>query len=240
MKTLVTYLCGITLFLLFLPLNVCSQKYPTRFLGFPVDGPKATMIKNLESVGFEYHLREDCFTGYYFGEPVYVFLKVRDYKVNRVLLYEITQRDSSEIKQRFNQTYKLFKKDDKYVYMEDKDAKIAPNENITMGISHYSRNYKAVFGQKQTTPADSIAIQKKASSYSNTPEIDTNALKSNFRERCRRIHARALARSVSTTDDRFMNQVWFAISEKFGKYALIYSYDNLYNFTQPTDEEEEE
>lgn len=214
-----------------------AQKYPTRFLGFPVDGPKEKMIENLESVGFTYNSDEDFFTGYYFGEPVYVVLKIRDRRVNRVLLYDIVQRDSFAIKKRFNKMYKVYRKNKKYVYMEDKDAHIAKDENITIGISHYSRKYKVVFGQKPYEKGDSVSIQERALKPLKGIRIDNDALKTNMKERLRRIHAKALARSVSTTDDRFMNQVWFAISEKFGKYALIHSFDNLYNFTQPEDEE---
>ena len=233
-----TNLVLLVVLLLIVPFKGQAQKYPTHFLGFPVDGSKETMIKNLKSVGFEYDSEEDYFTGLYFGNPVYIVLKIREYRVNRVLVYDIVQRDSLEIKKRFNKVYQELLHNKKYALMENEDARISTDENITTGISQYRKNYKAVFGQKQMTKADSIAIQAKALKHIKDVPIDNKALKANFKERCRRIHAKALARSVSTTDDRYMNQVWISITQKFGKYALIQSFDNLYNFTQPEDDEE--
>lgn len=219
--------------------QLLAQKYPTRFLGFPIDGPKQTMIENIKSRGYEYHAGEDYFTGIYFGEPVYIFVNTRDGRVNRVLVYDIIQRDSAEIKKRFNDVYIRFKDNKLYTYMSGKKGKISMNENISMGINQYSKNYRAVYGQHRKTSADSMRVQKNAAIPSKYGPIDMRALKDDFRERLRRIHAKALMKSVSTTDDRFMNQVWFAISLKNGKYAMIHCFDNLYNFSQPSDDEEE-
>lgn len=240
MKTnYIIHLILLTVLLSVLPANIMAQKYPTRFLGFPVDGPKATMIKNLESKGFVYHSGEDYFTGVYFGEPVYIFINTRDAKVNRVLVYDIIQRDSLEVKHRFNEVYRRFVNNNLYEYLSGKKGKISTTENIAIGISQYSKNYRAVYGQKRKTSADSMDVQRRALIPIKTAPVDMKRLKTDFRERLRRIHAKALMRSVSTTDDRYMNQVWFAISRKHGKYAVIHSFDNLYNFTQPSDDEEE-
>ena len=226
------------LFMLVLPNYGMAQKYATRFLGFFVDGPKGPFIEKLESKGYVYHQGEDYLTGVYFGEPVYIFVNTRDGRVNRVLVYDIIQRDSAEVKERFNDVYKRFVNNRLYEYMSGKKGKISTNENIAIGISQYSKNYRAVYGQRRKTSADSMEVQRKALIPSKMPPVDVNALKRDFKERLRRIHAKALMRSVSTTDDRYMNQVWFAISQKHGKYAVIHCFDNLYNFTQPTDDEE--
>lgn len=226
--------------LLVTPFEASAQKYATRFLGFFVDGPKETMIENLKSKGFVYHSEDDYFTGVYFGEPVYIFLNTRDGKLNRVLVYDITQRDSAEVKQRFNQVYKRFVNNDIYVYLSGKKGKISTSENIAIGINQYSKNYRAVYGQKRKTSADSLDVQRRALKPTNVTQEDIKQMTSSLRQRLRRLHARALMRSVSTTDDRYMNQVWFAISQKFGKFAVIHSFDNLNNFTQPSDDSYED
>ena len=192
---------------LLMPLQTMAQKYPTRFLGFPVDGSKAVMMENLKSRGYKYHRTGDYFTGFYFGEPVYIFLNTRNSRLNRVLVYDVIQRDSLEIKKRFNQVYLRFRDNPLYVYMSGKKGRISTTENIAIGISHYSKNYKAVYGQKKKTSADSLDVQRRAAVPPKNPDFNFDALKDDFRERLRIIHAKALMRSVSTTDDRYMNQV---------------------------------
>lgn len=220
-------------------LQCVAQKYPTRFLGFFIDGPKSEMIKKLQSKGFKYNPNEDLLTGNYFGEPVYILLNTRDSKMNRVLVCDIIQRDSSEVKKRFNEVYKRFKDNPIYIYMSGKKGRISVNENIAIGINHYSKNYRVVYGQRKKTSADSMRVQKNALIPSKMPPIDFNEKLKDFRQRLRIIQTKGLLRSISTTDDRYMNQVWFGIIEKNGKYSVVHGFDNLYNFTQPTDDEEE-
>lgn len=188
------YLLPITLLMTILltsPASATAEKYPTRFLGFPVDGPKQTMIDSLISRGFVYHQNEDYLTGVYFGEPVYIFLNTRDGRLNRVVVYDITQRDSAEVKKRFNQVYLRFVNNKNYAYMSGKKGKISINEDISISISQYSNNFKAVYGQKKKTPQDSADVQRRALRPTDITQEDITRMSASLKQRLRRIHGKA-------------------------------------------------
>lgn len=237
-KTLFSILIWLTTLLFLSPQLASAQDYATRFLGFPIDGPRQTMIQNLQAKGFTHHPDGDYFTGLYFGEPVYIFINTRDSRLNRVLLYDIIQRSDKDIIKRFNQMYEAFKTNKNYAYMSGNRRRIAEEEDIKMNMSNYGRTYKVVYEQKRKSPADSIDIQLQALKHHDMSQEEIEKMTDNYGQRLCRIHAKALMRSVSTIDDRSMNQVWFAIVEKNGKYALALSFDNLNNFSQPTDDEQ--
>ena len=234
-KTLSHLLIGMIVSLLLLPHLVVAQNYPTRFLGFPIDGPRNIIDQNLKAKGFVYHLDEDYFTGLFYGEPVYIFINTRDSRLNRILLYDINQRNEKGIIKRFNEMYDRFKDNKNYSYMSGNTKKIADDEDVKANVSQYCRTYKIVYKQKRKSAADSIDIQQQALRHKKITNEEIDKMTKSYHQRLNRIHARALMRSVSTTDDRSMNQVWFTIVEKNGKYALALSFDNLHNFTQPED-----
>ena len=222
-------------FMLSLPLR--AQNYPTRFLGFPIDGPKSVMLENLKEKGFEYHADGDFLTGVYFGEPVYIFMNTRDSKLNRILIYDIVQRNAMDITKRFNEVYEGFLANKNYEYMSGNPHLIVPKEDIEVEMATRHKSYKVVFKQNRKTAADSIMIQQEALEPARVSPMNISEMIKGYKQRINRIYAKGLMRSVSTTDDRSMNQVWMEIVEKQGKYALVVSFDNLYNFSQPSDEE---
>lgn len=203
----------------------------TRFLGIPVDGSKADMIENLKQKGYTYHDAEDYFTGYYFGSPVYIFLQTVKGKVSRVVVYDIPQRNEQEIKARFNMVYDKFSNSSRYIPHQKKNARISDKEVISDQMRHH-KLYKAVFKQIKEKALNPENIVKASMVPQGATTIDAEILNDDYYERSRRIHARALAhinKHVAHDTEGHENQVWFSISERFGKYALILFYDNIPN-----------
>ena len=203
----------------------------TRFLGIPVDGPKSEMVQKLIEKVYNYHADEDYFTGFYFGSPVYLFIQTVNGKVSRVVVYDIPQRSEDEIRDRFNLVYDKFKMSSRYTQYQS-DTKIAEKESIARKMRQHKKLYKAVFNQVKEEPANPQNIVLASQAPEEGETINERLLNDDYTERRRRIHAKALAHineHVVESNETNLNKVWFAISEKFGKFALILFYDNIAN-----------
>lgn len=205
-----------------------------RFLGIPVDGPKTEMIKKLVDKGYKYNEKEDYLTGFYFGSPVYIFVQTVQDQVSRVIVYDIKEHDEHEIKDRFNMVYDKFDSSTRYATPQQAGARISDREKLAYEMRQHKKFYKAVFNQIKEKPADSTNITRASMVPAGAQTIDQEHLENSYNERRRRIHAKALAHTNPRMAGELMasnnkNQVWFAISEKFGKYALVLFYDNISN-----------
>lgn len=235
-KSVKNLLTLVTLWLIMCPfVSASSQSQPTHFLGFAIDGPKEKMIENIKSKGYKYNQEEDFFTGIYYGQPVYIFIKTQNNVVSRIIVYDIPQRTADEIKERYNTLYGKYQRNDRYIYLLHEDASIPGKEDVAYEMRQHNKRYKAVFGQMRTNSQDSITVQTRATRPSEMPDIDPDKLQANPRERRRRLHARALSYANGAEKSKYMNQVWFTISEKFGKFGLVLFYDNIRNLIKDTD-----
>ena len=216
--------------LFWLPFTILAQNNSTHFLGIPVDGPKSEMIEKIKDKGFTYYVAEDYFTGYYYGYPVYLFVQAERGVVNRIIVYDIPQRSEKDIKKRFNAICHGFEKNNRYASLNEKSVKIPKKENLHHEITVHKKKYIALYNQIRTTKEDSLAIQKALLEADTIIPINKKLQITSLSERRRRIHVKALRRVTALCDGEHKRVVWFTISEKFNKYAMILVYDNLNNF----------
>lgn len=219
----------ITVLIVFFPLVGSADVKPTHFLGFAVDGPKEAMIENIKSKGYVYNSDEDYFTGIYYGHPAYIFVKTRNNVVSRIIVYDILQRDAKEIKERFNTLYGRYQRNTRYVYLLKEDVRIPDEEDVAYEMKFHGKRYKAVFGQMRTNAEDSVTVQTRATRPLETRPVNFAALKTDSKQRRRRLHAKALPFANGAEQSENKSQVWFTISEKFGKFGLVLFYDNIKN-----------
>lgn len=188
-------LCSLVLF---------AQKDVTTFLGIPVDGTKAEMIRKLKAKGFKYKTvgEYDFLNGEFNGIDVRVSVITNNNKVCRIMVvdrYPMLERD---IKQRFNQLCRQFYDNKRYVcssYLPD--IIIPDKEDISYEMSVNEKRYKASFYQIP----DSI-IDSKRNNNDDEHRISLFLLSLN-------------------------RPVWFLIApnSSLDKYHIILYYDNEYN-----------
>lgn len=218
----------LTVISLMLSVYVFSKEETTRFLGIPVDGPKSEMIRKLQAKGYEYVSEEDFFMGFYMGDPVYLFLQTVNDKVSRVIVYDIEQRTEEEIKYRFNSIYSRFAFNSRYERLGKRNLVLTPDDKLAYEMKRHNYIHKAVFKQVKVDEGDADIAKASAPAVGVHP-VDMEQIKGDYRERRRRMHARAIGYVNRHTNESYKSQVWFVITERFGKFGVVMLYDNVPN-----------
>ena len=92
-----------------LSLKLYGQKDVTQFLGIPVDGYKAEMLKKLKSKGFTSNPNsKDILDGEFNGTDVNVFVVTNNNKVWRIAVADANDKSELDVKIRFNQLLQQF------------------------------------------------------------------------------------------------------------------------------------
>lgn len=168
-----------------------AQEDVTRFLGIPVDGSKAEMIRQLKSKGFKSKpYEEDVLRGEFNGEKVYINVQTDNNKVWRIAVIEEALRDEAQIRIRFNNLCRQFEKNERYRSAAE-NCHISENEDISYNITVKNKQYEAVY-------------------YQVPPVLSKEDIA-----------------AINLGD--YKNQVWFLISEYFGKYQIVLFYENNKN-----------
>ncbi len=210
----------LNLFCVFIALNVSAQKDVTQFLGIPVDGKKSEMIKKIRAKGFApYSFNKEILHGEFNGEEVNVYVVTENDKVYRIMICDDNTRDERSIRLRFNRLCHQFENNSKYIEAEDQS--IPEEEDISYEMSVNNKRYEAIYYQRpdtllvQKSIEQSLAERFTPEELANpTEDISLEVLKTEFKY---------------YLESNFMKNVWFMISEKYGKYYIVMFYDNEYN-----------
>lgn len=139
--------------LLVLSIIAYAQQDVTRFLGIPIDGSKAEMIRKLKEKGFRDDPKtSDALVGEFNGAKVDVYVVTNNNKVCRIVVHDANTANERDIQIRFNRLCGQFADNPKYLSF--KDYTISDDENISYEITVNKKRYEAVFYQKPT--ADSV------------------------------------------------------------------------------------
>lgn len=206
---------------LFLLVIACSlyaqEKEVTMFLGIPVDGTKTAMIRKLEAKGFKYNSQYDFLGGQFNGNDVHIFIGTNNNKVYRIGVFDSVERDETDIKIRFNNLCQQFSQNPRYFSAKSKEGFLIPeSEDISYEINVKNKRYQATFFQSDTT------IYEKATRhiFEKHPIAELEKLSEDER-------IELIGQEVFEITKK--RQVWFMISERYGKYSICLFYDNLYN-----------
>lgn len=201
-----------------------AQEDVTKFLGFPVDGAKSEMIKNLKSKGFNLSNVNgtDVLTGRFNGNDVNVYISTENGKVSRLMVCDENTMSETDIKIRFNRLCRQFKDNGKYLSLDD--YTIPEDEDLSYEMAVRNKRYEAIFYQ---LPEGEAMEQLQATILEEIQrKYTTEQLESPSEDIRNEI--------ISLTFDVMMNSlknkpVWFMISELYGKYYITMFYDNEYN-----------
>ena len=207
-------------------LTCFAQKDVTKFLGFPVDGSKSEMIKNLKSKGFK--LSEeggtDVLRGRFNGNNVNVFISTENGKVSRIMVCDENTMNETDIKIRFNRLCSQFQDNGKYFSLDD--FSIPESEDISYEMAVNNKRYEAVFyqlpeGKNLDELQTSIMrdLLEEARSKYTIEELYTDEIKNQF-----------ILSGLEIMKNSLKNKpVWFMITELYGEYYISMFYDNEYN-----------
>lgn len=198
-----------------------AQEDVTRFLGIPVDGSKAEMIRQLKSKGFKSKpYEEDVLRGEFNGVDVDVYIATNKGKVSRIMVCENNLRDETDIRIRFNNLCRQFKNNDRYI--EGDNELIPENEDISYEMAAHNKRYSASYYQRPDSAAVRSHMQNLLLSKYTEEQL------SNMTEE---EATTALSSVVATVimDSYLKNSVWFMIDEFRGEYRILLYYDNKRN-----------
>ena len=148
----------VLIFVVVCAFSCLAQKDVTKFLGFPVDGTKSEMIRNLKSKGFKVSNigNTEVLRGRFNGADVNVGIVTENGRVFRIGLIDENEIGETDIKIRFNNLCRQFKNNDKYVSFED--YIITDNEDISHEILVNKKRYEAIFYQKSDNEISDLEI----------------------------------------------------------------------------------
>ena len=206
--------------LLMLSLVLCAQeKDVTKFLGIPVDGSKAEMIRKLKAKGFMYDFKTDLLSGEFNGRKVKLSVVTNNDKVWRIMVQDDVYVNERSIQIRFNDLCRQFENNTKYMSINEEQT-LSDEEDISYEIAAHKKRYEAVFYQKPATDFAEIIkeiVQSLAYKY-NEEELahPTEEIKSEITE-------------LYFKDYISKKSVWFMISDYLGEYKILMYYDNGHN-----------
>ncbi len=202
-----------------------GQQEVTKFLGIPVDGSKAEMIRKLKEKGFTPSpLRGDVLEGEFNGAEVNVYVATNNNKVWRIMVADKNHVGGTDIKIRFNNLCRQFQENEKYLSASLSGFTIPADEDIDYEITVHDKRYEAVYAQLPEV-VDTIAVMQ--SLIPVLMKKYTVEQISNPTEEVQKDINETIATYM--VDMLLMRQVWFSISDFRGEYYITMFYDNKYN-----------
>lgn len=202
------------------------KKDVTRFLGIPVDGSKAEMIRKLQEKGFALMQPDgDLLEGEFNGENVCVSVVTNKGRVWRIAVFDNRPSgDAVNTKIRFNNLYRQFLENEGYIPALLADCSISEDEDISYGLTVENKRYSAGFYQK-LAEVDSMAWSNELHSRL-LEKFTEKELKSPTDEQLSEINY-----IIATFQSEKLSKklVWFMISQFDGKYRIVIYYENKYN-----------
>lgn len=131
--------------------SLFAQKDVTKFLGIPVDGSKAEMIRKLKEKGFVNHpYDKEILTGEFNGSQVLIGIDTNSNKVWRIRVIGEVSSSETNTKIRFNNLCQQFLDNPKYVGQDNQT--IDDDEDISYELTVHDKRYQAVFYQMPSDP----------------------------------------------------------------------------------------
>lgn len=201
-----------------------AQKDVTQFLGIPIDGSKSAMIQKLKAKGFKSNsYKKDVLEGEFNGVDVNVHIVTNGDKVCRIMVCDANPVDERSIKIRFNNLCRQFKKNPKYMSMDD--YIIPDDEDISYAITVNNKRYEAIFYQRPVELSDTTLIQEKI-----IPILTEKYTPEQLANPTGEIKSEMMKKALEYMIELYTNKpVWFIISDLYGKYYITMFYDNEYN-----------
>ena len=210
-------------------IGAMAENYPTKFLGIPIDGTKEDMIRKIQEKGYTYDQEHDCLRGQFNGSDVRVYIATNGNKVWRIMVSEATTFPEREIRIRFNNLLHQFRKNKKYIPLNDNEYRIPENEQISYEMIANKKRYSAEFLQITHDIDTALVYAAIIEGIKTTGEqMGLNFSLDSLAESTRHEFL-SNTFEMSCLDAYEKNRVWFMICQFMREYYLTIFYDNGYN-----------
>lgn len=197
-----------------------QEKDVTKFLGIPVDGNKAEMIRKLREKGYRPTAYDsDVLEGEFNGADVHIFIGTNNNKVYRLMVAEANLVDERGIQIRFNRLCRQFEDNPRYTPYRDNQT-IPEDEDISYEMTVHKKRYEAAFYQNPEM-SDSLALRKFLLERYSSEQIE-NATEEQKTKM-------SLEGFQFLLDRGTKKCVWFMIGRHINQYWINIFYDNKYN-----------
>ena len=241
--------------LLFCIATICSaQSDPIKFLGIPVDGPRAQFESSLKAKGFKYDNYDGAYVGQFNGKNVNVVIHTNHDIVDRVAVV-FPKTSILNLRLEYNRLLKQLNNTGKYMGFLNQE--IPDGEDIDYEITLHKKDYQCVFSYFDQTrdPSElidalmdrvlsNILTEEELASYKkhiketmdNPDEAQDDELESMMSEFSKKLEEgsideeKAYAFIISfenTLRDLADGHVWFTINDSTRQIVLYY--DNIHN-----------
>lgn len=189
------------------------------FVGIPIDGTKAQMIKALEGKGFNSKFREEL-TGMFNGEEVTLYISTNHGIVDRIRVRYPYYSAENDVRVKYNTLLSQFNRNAKYISINPR-TEISAKESISDKRSENTKYYDAIY-------------------FYLNPETDANGWVATLKQEYQNHYHKALAAlSYEEMEEALMclptkvssavcGIVWFAIVDTF-PYEININYINFKN-----------
>ena len=230
-----------------------------KFLGIPIDGPKAQFVAALKAKGFYYNSVSESYKGQFNGYSVDVYVHTNHDLVDRIFV-AFPDKSEGDIKIEFNRLLDQFKKSEKYVDFSFNEP-ISEDEDISYEMTVHDKRYQAVFqyydlnrGYKSITESavarlagivpDDILVKLSdlVNGEEGRTEEEQSTLSTQVAVELQRIYGQDEMKAyeiIMTFLDGMKSaadgDVWFMIFERGARYHIGLYYDNLHNMAHGED-----
>lgn len=211
----------------------------TKFLGIPVDGPKADMIAKLKAKGFEYHNhdRSEYLTGEFNGMKSKIYIITNRDKVRRIMVVFDYEWDEIEVKAQYNRLCRQFESKDGYLNPFGLSQCIGDDVDVAYEMVVDKQRFEASYIQASEKDMDTTVVAAWMMNYmlesygvDFLANLDTLSQEENMA-----MILEVGRKYLSTLSHK---SVWFIINEvsdSYGKYNIVLYYDNELNFANGED-----
>lgn len=222
----------LSLTLLFiLSVAACAQeRYVTHFLGIPVDGSKAEMLRKLREKGFRPSAIGDL-EGEFNGRDVHLSVVTKRDRVWRILVKDATPSSKTGIIIRFNRLCHQFQDNPKYMSFRD-DQTISDDEDVSYEITVHDKRYEAAFYQNYPTVLDTAQLYEKLTPLLAERFSEDEIANMTEDERDTLVSLMVKYYDLTLRADALKRSVWFMIDKdrySSSYFRILMFYDNEFN-----------
>lgn len=201
---------------------VAQEPLVTEFLGIPIDGSKAELLKRIKEKGFVSNKSTpDILEGEFNGQPVLLQVATYKDKAYRVFLMDAYPSNEANIKVRFNTLCQQFNDNPKYTSFEEQY--FIPMKQPLSSNARYEAHYYV-----SATPEEQQQLGERLTAFA-IENYTQEELADPTDEVTQQLRTYEASQRQQLDNTVTMRSVWFIIVKDFAEYRIAMYYDNCYN-----------
>lgn len=217
-----------------------SNEGTIKFLGIPIDGPKAKLVEKIKEKGFYKKTYGEALVGQFNGKTVEVYVADNHGTAYRVFV-SFPETNEYNIRSEYNHLLAQFMRNDKYLPM-DEFEEIDTKEDISYEMSIHNKKYGAGFAYISPdlfTTEQNKAIHELFEKAKTMSQDDVSKLSEEFSNSFYGDSNISTPEEALAAMNKFLSiltgNVWFTILRDGSDYNIGLYYDNVKNMPNGED-----